>query len=298
MNLSDCTICPRNCHADRAAGRAGYCGVPGETVFLGRAALHYYEEPCISGKEGSGAVFFSGCSLRCVYCQNAELSTFRVGKEITVERLSEIFLELQKQGANTLNLVTPTHYACQILKALKTAKLCGLSIPVVYNTGGYEKAETLKELEGLIDVYLTDFKYMDPVLARHLSGAADYPETAKSALAEMVRQCPDPCFSPTGIMTHGILIRHLLLPGHVKNAIDTVDYIYRLYGEHVYFSLMNQYTVLGDFPEAPELNRKVTRREYGRFIDHALEIGIRNAFIQEGGTEKASFIPEWDFEGV
>ncbi|MBR5738722.1 MAG: radical SAM protein [Lachnospiraceae bacterium] len=298
MDLSACTCCPRQCGVDRLAGEKGYCRVTGENVFLGRAALHFYEEPCISGKEGSGAVFFSGCSLRCVYCQNKELSDFTIGKEVTPERLAEIFLELQKQGANTLNLVTPTHYACQIEKALKRAKSCGLSIPVVYNTGGYEAVSTLKELAGLIDVYLTDFKYMDPLLAAKLSGTEDYPERAKEALSEMVRQCPKPVFNERGIMTKGVLIRHLLLPGHVRNGKDTVGYVYRTYGDRVWFSLMNQYTVLRDFPDCPELNRTVTKREYERFVNDALGLGVKNAFIQEGGTEKESFIPAWDYEGV
>ena len=298
MNLSSCDICPRSCKVDRLRGEAGVCGATGENVFLGRAALHYYEEPCISGKEGSGAVFFSGCSLKCVYCQNEPLSRFAVGQEVTAERLSEIFLELEKKGANTLNLVTPTHYAFQVKEALKQAKSRGSTLPVVWNTGGYERAETLRELDGLIDVYLTDFKYMDPALAARLSAAGDYPEIAKEALAEMVRQCPAPAFNARGIMTKGVLVRHLLLPGHVKNGKDTVSYIYRTYGDRVYFSLMNQYTVLRAFPEHPELNRTVTKREYERLIDHALSLGVKNAFIQEGGTMKESFIPAWDYEGV
>ena len=298
MDLSFCEICPRKCRKNRLQGEAGFCRVTGENVFLGRAALHYYEEPCISGTEGSGAVFFSGCSLRCLYCQNKPLSDFTLGKEVTVDRLAEIFLELEKRGANTLNLVTPTHYAFQIEKALKQAKSRGLSLPVVYNTGGYERKETLKALNGLIDVYLTDFKYMDSGLAGALSAAPDYPEAAKTALEEMVRQCPAPEFNERGIMAKGVIVRHLLLPGHVKNGKDTVEYVYRTYGDRVWFSLMNQYTVMGSFPDHPELGRTVTKREYGRFIDFALGLGVKNAYVQEGETMKESFIPEWDYEGV
>lgn len=298
MDLRACDLCPRSCKRNRLENEAGYCRVSGQGVFLARAALHFYEEPCISGKEGSGAVFFSGCNLRCVYCQNREISGFTVGKEVSLSRLSEIFLELQKQGANTLNLVTPTHYALQIRDALKQAKSSGLTIPVVYNTGGYEKPSTLRELEGYIDVYLTDFKYTDSDLAARFSGAPDYPERAKEALEEMVRQRPETVFDERGIMTKGVLVRHLLLPGHVKNGKDTVEYVYRTYGDRVWQSLMNQYTVIRDIPEFPELNRKVTRREYGRLVDHALRLGIKNAFIQEGETAKESFIPEFDFEGV
>ena len=298
MDLSCCDICPRNCRVDRLRGETGVCRASGENVFLGRAALHFYEEPCISGTEGSGAVFFSGCSLRCLYCQNKPLSDFNVGKEVTVERLSEIFLELENKGANTLNLVTPTHYAYQIEKALKKAKSRGLSIPVVYNTGGYERKETLEALSGLIDVYLTDFKYMDPKLAGALSMASDYPKAAKKALEEMVRQCPSPAFDERGIMTKGVIVRHLLLPGHVKNGKDTVEYVYRTYGDAVWFSLMNQYTVMGVWKDHPELCRTVTKREYERFIDFALGLGVQNAYVQEGETMKESFIPAWDYEGV
>ena len=283
---------------NRLKGEAGFCRAAGENVFLGRAALHFYEEPCVSGKEGSGAVFFSGCSLRCLYCQNKPLSEFSVGREVTVGQLAEIFLELEKKGANTLNLVTPTHYAFQIEKALKQAKLRGLSIPVVYNTSGYERKETLQALSGLIDVYLTDFKYMDRELGAALSKAPDYPETAKKALSEMVRQCPSPSFDERGIMTKGVIVRHLLLPGHVKNARDTVEYVYRTYGDRVWFSLMNQYTVMGEWPDHPELNRTVTKREYARLVDFAIGLGVKNAFIQEGMTMKESFIPKWDYEGV
>jgi len=298
MNLSACDLCPRNCKADRLSGKAGACRVTGEEILLSRAALHFFEEPCISGKEGSGAVFFCGCNLHCIFCQNRQISNGERGKAVSVERLSEIFLELQRKGANNINLVTPTHYSLQIRDALILAKGRGLSIPVAYNCGGYEKAETLKELEGLIDIYLTDFKYMDPVIAGEFSGAADYPEKAKAALREMVRQIPESIFDDRGMMKRGVIVRELLLPGHVKNSKAVTEYLYSTYGNSIWLSLMNQYTPFGAHGNHPELSRKVTKREYEKLIDHALTLGVENAFIQEGGTADESFIPAFDFEGV
>lgn len=298
MDLTNCTLCPRLCHADRVHGKSGVCHVAGESVMLSRAALHFWEEPCISGKRGSGTVFFSGCNLRCVFCQNREIRDARVGKEVTRHRLSEIFLELEKKGAHNINLVTPTHYADAAAEALREARKNGLSIPTVYNTGGYECPETLKAIEDVTDVFLTDFKYSDSALAGRFSNAPDYPERAAEALKEMVREKGEAVFDEDGIMIRGVIVRILLLPGHVKDACRTVDTIYERYGDTVFFSLMSQYTPMGKFPDIPELERKVTKREYERFIDHVLMCGIKNAFIQEGGTASESFIPAFDLEGV
>jgi len=298
VDLTSCTLCPRNCRVDRLNGQPGFCRVTGPDILLSRAALHFYEEPCISGTEGSGAVFFCGCNLHCVFCQNRGISGGLGGKPVTVERLSEIFLELQGKGANNLNLVTPTHYAVRIREALLSAKVHGLTIPVAWNCGGYEKEETLREMEGLIDIYLTDFKYMDPELAGGLSGAADYPDRAKEALREMVRQIPEAEFDGRGMMKRGVIVRELLLPGHVKNSKAVTEYLYSTYGDSIWLSLMNQYTPFGTHEKYPELNRRVTAREYERFLDHALSIGVKNAFIQEGKTADESFVPAFDFEGV
>ena len=293
-----CTLCPRSCGADRAAGQKGYCGVGGTKIKAARAALHMWEEPCISGSQGSGTVFFSGCPLRCVYCQNRDIARAGAGKEITVERLSEIFLELQEKGAANINLVTPTHYTPEIVKAVAEARDGGLTLPIVYNCGGYEKPETLRTLEGIVDIYLTDFKYMDAEAARRYSHAPDYPEIAKEALGEMVRQQPEPVFDEKGMMKKGVIVRHLLLPGHLKNAEAVVKYVYETYGNRVYLSLMNQYTPLPGIEKWPEINRKVTRREYDRLLDYAVELGVENGFIQEGGTAEESFIPAFDCEGI
>ena len=296
--MSICTLCPRSCGAGRAAGQKGYCGVGGTKIKAARAALHMWEEPCISGSQGSGTVFFSGCPLRCVYCQNRDIARAGAGKEITVERLSEIFLELQEKGAANINLVTPTHYTPEIVKAVAEARDGGLTLPIVYNCGGYEKPETLRTLEGIVDIYLTDFKYMDAEAARRYSHAPDYPEIAKEALGEMVRQQPEPVFDEKGMMKKGVIVRHLLLPGHLKNAEAVVKYVYETYGNRVYLSLMNQYTPLPGMEKWPEINRKVTRREYDRLLDYAVELGVENGFIQEGGTAEESFIPAFDCEGI
>lgn len=269
-------------------------------IRLSRAALHMWEEPCISGTEGSGAVFFSGCTLRCVYCQNYHIANSEIGKEVSVERLSEIFLELQEQGANNINLVTPTHFVPQIMMALDQARKKEMHLPVVYNASGYEKVETLRMLDGYVDVYLPDFKYLDPEHAKKYSGAEDYPEVAKAALAEMVRQTGSPVFNDAGIMTKGVIVRHLLLPGCLRDARRIVKYLYDTYGDYIYMSLMNQYTPLDtlDQEKYPELSKKVTKKAYDVLVDYAIDLGVEQAFIQEGETAKESFIPEFSYEGV
>ena len=294
-----CFCCPRKCGADRKKGsptETGYCGVS-DVVKVARAALHFWEEPCISGVEGSGTVFFSGCNLRCVYCQNAEIAAGVRGKEISVERLGEIFLELQKKGANNINLVTPSHYYKQIKEALLLVK-DKLHIPVVANTSSYDAVEELKELEGFVDIYLADFKYVDNFLAKKYSHAADYPEVAKNALSEMFRQVGEPVFDDDEKMKKGMIVRHLILPGYTKDSKEVLRYLYETYGDRIYVSIMNQYTPLCDKEKYPELSRKVTEEEYEEVVDYAIALGIENGFIQEGETAEESFIPAFDGEGV
>ncbi len=293
---SKCNICPRNCNVDRSK-QSGFCGMSDE-VYIARAALHMWEEPCISGDEGSGTVFFSGCNLRCVFCQNYNIATGRMGKEVSVGRLSEIFMELQEKGANNINLVTPSHYICQIVEALQLAKDAGLSIPIVYNTSGYEKVDTLKQLDGLIDVYLPDFKYMSKELSRKYSGAEDYSKVAKTAVKEMFRQTGVFQLDGKGIMTKGVIVRHLLLPGCTEDSKSVIKYLYNTYKDDVYISIMNQYTPLQHVAKYTEINRKVTQAEYDSVVDYAIDLGVINAFVQEGDTASESFIPEFDCEGV
>lgn len=297
--MSNCNLCPRQCGADRENGKSGICGVSGKNILAARAALHFWEEPCISGERGSGTVFFSGCPLRCVYCQNYQIANTEVGMEISEKRLEEIFLELQEKGAHNINLVTPTHYTPEIVRAVTKAKEQGLRLPIVYNCSGYEKVETLKMLRGIVDIYLTDFKYMEREAAVRYSKAPDYPEIARAALKEMMNQAGEAKFDENGIMQSGVIVRHLLLPGHVRNARAVVKYVYEAYGDQLYLSLMNQYTPLPQVKkEFPELDRRVTEREYQRLISYALEIGVENAFIQDGNTAKESFIPMFDYEGI
>lgn len=295
--LKKCRLCPRNCGVNRLAGQKGYCGTDAR-IIVARAALHMWEEPCISGREGSGAIFFSGCSLGCTYCQNRSISRGERGREVTVEELAEIMLKLQNRRANNINLVTAGHYAPQIAGALRIAKNKGLAIPVVYNSSGYEKVETLQMLSGLVDVYLPDFKYLSPDLAKKYSHAGDYGEQAKAALKEMVRQAGGPRFDSRGIMTGGVIVRHLLLPGHVEEAKRVVEYLFKTYGNQIYISLMNQYTPMPAMDGDPLLSRRVTRREYDRLTDYSLSLGLEQGFIQEGETAGESFIPEFNGEGV
>lgn len=295
--MSSCALCPRECHVDRNTGKKGFCGMDNR-VYLARAALHMWEEPCISGKKGSGAVFFSGCGLRCCFCQNHDIAIGSRGLEIRAERLEEIFLELKEKGAANINLVTGAHYVPQIIQALEQAGRQGMDLPVVYNSSGYEKVETLKMLEGYVDIYLPDMKYIEQELARKFSHAPDYVETAKAAIAEMVRQT-GPCqFDEDGYIRKGTIVRHLILPGHTKNSIEVLRYLHETYGEDIYISIMNQYTPVRELKEFKELNRKVTKREYEKVLDAAVNMGIQNGFIQEGETASESFIPEFDYEGV
>ncbi len=316
--LRACRLCPRACGVNRLAGETGYCGMSAE-IRAARAALHFWEEPCISGygecrpagmpsagapekndrRRGSGTVFFSGCNLRCVYCQNREIAAGKAGRVITGERLAGIFLELQEQGACNINLVTPTPYIPQIAEALRTARAEGLAIPAVCNCGGYESVHALQLLDGLVDVYLTDFKYMDAEAARLYSAAPDYPLAAAAALAEMMRQAPKAEFDGAGVMTKGVIVRHLLLPGQVKDACAVTDYVFDTYGDAVWLSLMRQYTPMsGVGDQYPGLDRAVTGREYYRWLAHVMDRGISNCFIQDRGTAQESFIPPFDGEGL
>lgn len=298
MHMEECRLCPRNCKVNRNKGQTGYCGASEELV-VACAALHMWEEPCISGTSGSGAVFFSGCPMRCKFCQNYQIAASKRGKAISIERMAQIFLELQEKGAANINLVTPTHYTPHIIEALDIARDNGLHLPIVYNTSGYEKPETLKTLEGYVDIYLPDFKYMDNVLATEYSNAPDYPEYAKKALKEMVRQTGTLKMDErTGMALSGVIVRHLVLPGHVKNSKAVLRYLYETYGNHIYISIMNQYTPMPQVREYKNLSRKVTKREYEKVMEYALELGIECGFFQEGDVAEESFIPEFDNEGV
>ncbi len=303
--MKNCTLCPRNCHADRLAGKTGYCGQTAE-VKAARAALHFWEEPCISGTNGSGTVFFSGCVLRCIFCQNANIAQGMAGQEISSERLTEIFLELQEKKANNINLVTPTQFVPQIADALWRAKAQGLTIPVVYNTGSYEKVETLQMMDGLVDIYLPDLKYASAELGKKYSGAADYFAVASAAIAEMVRQVGTPQFAEkedseqenTPLMKRGVIVRHLVIPGNISDSKKVIRYLYETYGDDIFISIMSQYTPLREFPEYPELNRRLKSREYDKIVDFALDLGVENGFLQEGDVAEESFIPEFNGEGI
>ena len=290
-----CSLCPRACGVNRTSGQKGACGMSA-ALLVSRAALHMWEEPPISGKQGSGTVFFAGCPLSCVFCQNAEISHMGHGKEISISRLAEIFLELQEKGAHNINLVTPTHYVPTIREAIITARRQGLAVPIVYNTGSYDTPETLRTLNGLVDIYLPDFKYYRPETAGLYSHAAEYPTVAREAIAEMVRQTGRAELDVDGLMTRGTVVRILLLPGHVAEAKLILHYLYTTYGDAIYVSLMNQYTPMPKMP--PPLDRRVTRQEYDQLTDYALRLGVTNCFIQDGGTAEESFIPPFDNNGV
>lgn len=295
-----CDLCPRKCLVDRKKGEKGICGQT-ENLKVARAALHFWEEPCISGDAGSGAVFFSGCPLHCVFCQNENIANGTVGKEISLERLVDIFLELQEKRANNINLVTPGHFVPQIVKALDQARKEGLTLPVVYNTSSYETVDTIKMLEGYVDIYLPDFKYMSPVLSKKYSHAPDYAEVAKAAIAEMVRQTGKAVFvngDEDNLILSGTIVRHLTLPGCMADSMQILKYLHDTYGDMIYISIMNQFTPLSNLEKYPELNRRITDEEYETLVDYAIEIGIENGFIQEGNTAEESFIPAFDCEGV
>ena len=282
-----CELCARKCGVNRLTSY-GRCGMMAD-VFVSRAAPHFWEEPPISGENGSGTIFFDGCSLGCVFCQNRDISRGRNGKKLSATELAEVMLKLQSQGVHNINLVTPTHFVPSIIGAIKVAKSKGLSIPIVYNTGSYDTAETIKRLNGLVDIYLPDFKYYTAKTARQYSSAEDYPIVAKEAIAEMVEQVGGCEFDDNGMMKKGVIVRILLLPGHVAEAKLILKYLYSTYGDSIYISLMSQYTPM-DGMKSP-LNRKVTVEEYNQLLDYAVKLGVTNAFIQEGAAASESFIP-------
>ena len=286
---SRCNLCARSCGVDRTSGEVGFCR-SSDTVKITRAALHFWEEPIISGTRGSGTVFFSGCSLGCVFCQNSSISRSSVGRSVTPDVLSAEMLRLEREGAHNINFVTPTHFAPSIARAIEVARRDGLTVPIVYNTGSYDTVEALRSLDGLVDIYLPDLKYYRPESAAKLSYAKDYPAVARAAIAEMVRQRPRPVIEQ-GIMRSGVIVRILLLPSHVAEAKLSVKHVYETYGDNVYISLMNQYTPMNGM--VSPLDRTVTNAEYSELVSYAERIGVVNAFIQEGGTQSESFIPEF-----
>ncbi len=295
LNLyQSCTLCPRECKINRNTTE-GFCG-EGTSLNVTRAALHKWEEPCISGTKGSGTVFFRGCSLKCIYCQNYSIAHNKGGKVVSTDELSRAFLNLQNEGAHNINLVTPTHFVPHIVEGVTLAKEKGLQIPVVYNTSGYEKKETIKLLKGIVDIFLTDFKYIKKETAKKYSAAENYIDYAKDALSEMVKLAPTPVIE-NGIMKKGVIVRVLLLPDHLIETKMIVKYLYETYGDNIYISLMNQYTPIKKH-QYENLNRTVTDYEYKSLIDYAMHLGIKNAFIQEGDTAKESFIPSFDLTGI
>ena len=297
--LEECKLCPRECKVNRLKGKIGFCGATSNNIKIARAALHYWEEPCISGEVGSGTVFFSHCTLKCAFCQNFDISQCNYyGKEVTIERLAEIFLELQEKGALNINLVTPTHYVYHIIEALDIAKKKGLNLPVIYNTSGYEKVETIRLLKGYVDVYLPDFKYFNSNYSSKYSKAPKYFDYVKEAIKEMINQVGEVTFDNNGIVKSGVIIRHLMLPGLLFDSKKIIDYIYKSFGDKVYISIMNQYTPLDNVKNYEEINRPLNPKHYDSLVDYALRIGVKNGFIQEEGTDKESFIPLFTYEGV
>ena len=292
----NCTLCPRNCKVNRLSGQTGFCGMPA-SVSVARASLHMWEEPCISGTNGSGTVFFTGCNLKCVFCQNHTIAVGKKGRQVSISQLADLFLMLQEKGSHNINLVTPSHYVPGIAEALTLAKNQGLMIPIVYNTSGYDSVKTLAMLDGLVDVYMPDFKYVSGELSKRYSHASDYFEVAKASLAEMYRQVGAPVFDGD-MLVKGVLVRHLILPGCIEDSKAVIQYLYRAYGNNIYLSIMNQYTPLPHVAAFPEINRKLTPNEYDEVVDYAIQLGVENGFIQEGNTAEESFIPEFDFTGL
>ena len=298
VELSEkCALCPRKCGANRLLDKKGFCG-GGRDLKIERAALHLWEEPCISGESGSGTIFFSGCTMRCIFCQNREISRGEAGKIISIERLSEIFFELKEKGANNINLVTPMHYAPQIIKALDIAKAKGFDLPIVWNTGGWELPESVEAVKDYADIWLTDFKYFDNNLAEKFSDAKEYFENASASLKKMVEQTGKAVFDEDGIMKKGVIVRHLVLPGHTDDSKEILRWLWKNFGDSIWVSIMNQYTPLCTDEKYPELFRSVTDEEYDEIIDFAVDLGFENAFVQEGGAASESFIPPFDLEGV
>ena len=295
--LSHCQVCPRNCGVDRTVGKIGFCRAP----YLPKVALvsqHDWEEPPISGTNGSGTIFFSHCNLGCVFCQNHNISQDGFGLEVPVERLAEIFLEQQERGFHNVNLVSATQFIPQVAKALEIAKGKGLSIPVVYNSNGYESLEGLKMLDGLVDIYLPDFKYWNDTLGLEYSKCPHYRETTANAILEMRRQVGADILDENGIMQKGIIIRHLVLPGQYKDSFQVLDWIKDNMGEETFVSLMSQYTPMHKAKEVKALSRKLTTFEYDKVVDHFFEIGLKNGFMQKRSSATSDYTPNFDLSGV
>lgn len=295
--LNICEVCPRRCKVNRLKGELGYCR-SGSLIKLARVSLHEYEEPCISGTRGSGTVFFSNCNLSCEFCQNHLISQGDIGKEISIDRLSEIFLELQQKGAHNINLVTPTHYALQIIEAIKLSKSKGLSLPVLYNTNGYENTETIQALKGYIDVYLPDLKYFNNKYSEKYSNAPKYFMYASHAIKEMVSQVGPVILGEDGLIKRGVIVRHLMIPGLLFDSKKIMDYLHSTFSDDIYISLMNQYTPMHNASKFKELSKPLKEEHYEALIEYCLSIGIKNAYIQDKGTAKEDFVPEFDLRGI
>jgi putative pyruvate formate lyase activating enzyme len=291
-----CNSCPRRCGIDREKEK-GFCGM-GIKPMAAKAFLHRWEEPCISGENGSGTVFFSGCNLKCVFCQNHNISHENYGREISVERLAEIFLTLQKDGAHNVNLVTPSHFTLQIREALILARKMGLTVPAVYNSNGYDSLEALAMLKGLIDIYLPDLKYFSPEASLRYSSAGDYFERASAAISEMYEQVGNPVYDEAGIMKKGLMIRHLILPGMAEESINILKWIKSELGTGIYISLMSQYTPMYNSSEFPEIDRRITSREYSRVTDAMYRLGFENGYVQEKSSASEEYTPEFNLEGI
>ena len=301
LSIDPCNLCPRLCHARRNAGKRGACGADA-TMRIARAALHFWEEPPVSGETGSGTVFFSGCPLHCVYCQNYHIAGGAVGPEVDVAHLARICLDLEAQGAVNVNFVTPTHHALQIREAVAIARSAGLDVPIVWNTSGYERVEAIRALEGTVDVYLADFKYVDSELAKRYSHVPDYPDVALGAIEEMASQVGAPRFDAAGsLLKRGVVVRHLLLPDALGQSKEALRVLWERLGDRVLYSIMNQYTpvITGTARKRfPELTSPVSSEEYEELLDFADELGIEDYYWQDGPAAAESFIPSWNGEGV
>lgn len=295
--LTKCTLCPRNCNVNRLNGELGFCRSDG-TIKIARADLHHWEEPCISGKSGSGTVFFSNCNLKCVFCQNHLISQENIGKNITTERLSQIFIELQERKAHNINLVTPTHYVPQIIDTIALAKKKGLHLPILYNTNSYENVETIKALEGSIDVFLPDLKYFSDKYAIKYSNAKNYFEIAANAIEEMVKIVGPPVFDENEMIQRGVIVRHMMLPGLLFDSKKIIDFLYNKFGNDIYISIMNQYTPLYKASNYPEINKTLNSKLYNSLVDYALSLGVTQGFIQDEGSASKSFVPDFDLHGL
>lgn len=295
--LEKCQICPRDCKVNRLLGNKGYCKCD-DKIKVALVSIHDYEEPCISGKNGSGTVFFSNCNLNCVFCQNYEISQEGKGKEVTIERLAEIFIEQQSRGVNNINLVTPTMYVYQIIEAIKIAREKGLKIPIIYNSNGYENVQTIKLLEGYIDVYLPDLKYYSDLISVKYSKAPHYFEIAKEAIKEMLRQVGNPVFNDEGIIQKGVIIRHLVLPNHIQNTKNILKWIKENLNEGVYVSVMAQYFPTYKAKEIEGLDRKLTNKEYKEVEKYLYSLDIENGYMQDLGKHEEEFVPCFDYRNI